>query len=168
MVMARNPGAPRSLCKKTLEEHDDDVDAAAKHINDTTEFKDTSPPEPARSDGVGGGNLTTADLLATSTVAAASASIANGGSGEGSASGVASLASLGGTVLPGMSAALDAIEPAKAAAHRPKFVPVSSKAEAVSCLRNIATSNDANRAAITGQKVIPQLVKLMTLSLIHI
>lgn len=64
MVQARCPGAPRPLCKKALEDHGDVVDDAVKHINDTTEFKDTSPPEPARSDGVGGGNLSYEDHLA--------------------------------------------------------------------------------------------------------
>ena len=64
MVQARCPGAPRPVCKKALEENGDDVDAAVKHINDTTEFKDINPPAPARSDGVGGGNLSYADHLA--------------------------------------------------------------------------------------------------------
>lgn len=64
MVQARCPGAPRPVCKKALEDNDDNVDAAAKHINDTTEFKDIKPPAPEKSDGVGGGNLSYADHLA--------------------------------------------------------------------------------------------------------
>jgi len=41
MLQARCPGAPRAVCKKALEDHDDDEDKAAKHITETTEFKDT-------------------------------------------------------------------------------------------------------------------------------
>ena len=43
-----------------------------------------------------------------------------------------------------------------------RYVPVASKAQVVSALRSIATSNDANREVITREKVIPALVKLMT------
>jgi FK506-binding protein 1 len=62
MVMARCPGAPRPVCKKALEDNNDDIDAAAKHINDTTEFKDINPP--AEKTGGGGGNLSYEDHLA--------------------------------------------------------------------------------------------------------
>lgn len=64
MVMVRCPGAPRPMCKKALEENDDDVDAAVKHISDTTEFKDINVPKEKMSDGAGGGNTTHADHLA--------------------------------------------------------------------------------------------------------
>ena len=69
------------------------------------------------------------------------------------------LSELGSTLLPGMSAAKDAVG---MVVLRPTIVPVKSKAEAVTTLRNIAMSNEANRKAITQQQVIPQLVKLMT------
>lgn len=62
MVMARCPGVARSVAKKALEDNNDDLDAACKHINDTTEFKDNDPP-PAAATG-GGGNLTLEDHLA--------------------------------------------------------------------------------------------------------
>lgn len=46
---------------------------------------------------------------------------------------------------------------------RPTIVPVGSKALAVSALRNMATSSEANLQHITSQEgVIPQLVSLMT------
>ena len=64
MVQARCPGAPRPACKKALEDNNDDVDAACKHINDTTDFKDINPPAEAMANGVGGGNLSYADHLA--------------------------------------------------------------------------------------------------------
>lgn len=41
-------------------------------------------------------------------------------------------------------------------------VPIASKAQAVSTLRNIATASKENRAAISREDVIPQLVRLMT------
>lgn len=40
-LQARCVGVPRSVAKKALEDHGDDEDAAAKHISETTEFKDT-------------------------------------------------------------------------------------------------------------------------------
>jgi FK506-binding protein 1 len=43
-------GAPRAICKKALEDHEDDEDAAAKHISETTEFKDTKAPSERVSD----------------------------------------------------------------------------------------------------------------------
>ena len=58
-----------------------------------------------------------------------------------------------------MSAAREFADPV---ANRPTIVPVASKAEAVATLRNIAMSNDENRAAITAEGVIGTLVKLMT------
>lgn len=79
---------------------------------------------------------------------------------KGSATKMRDLADLGEVLIPGMSAAKDAIDPDKIV--RPTIVPVRSKAEAVTALRNIATSNETNREAITRQQVIPQLVKLMT------
>jgi hypothetical protein len=82
-----------------------------------------------------------------------------GGAGPGaSEEGAASLSDLRGAILPGMTANLKSA-PKEA---RPVIVPVGSKAEVVSTLRNIATSNDRNREAITQEKVIPNLVKLMT------
>lgn len=73
---------------------------------------------------------------------------------------VGTLADLGDSLLPGMTAGREFADPESV--NRPAIVPVASKAEAVSALRNIATSNDENREAITRQQVIPQLVKLMT------
>ena len=78
-----------------------------------------------------------------------------GGAAE--SGGHTSLADMGdGILLPGMSAARDAIieavEPARAEMYRPMIIPVASKAEAVTCLRNIATSNDQNRTVITEQQ----------------
>ena len=64
IVQGRCPGAPRPLCKKALEEHDDDLEKAIKHVNDTSEFKDISPPTPTRAELVGGGNISEADYLA--------------------------------------------------------------------------------------------------------
>jgi len=61
LVQQRCPGAPRPLCKKALEDNDDDIDAAALHISDTTEFKDINPPARKVNEGVGGGNITLAD-----------------------------------------------------------------------------------------------------------
>jgi FK506-binding protein 1 len=43
-LQARCTGAPRALCKKALEDNGDDENLAAKHISDTTEFKDTRAP----------------------------------------------------------------------------------------------------------------------------
>ena len=59
VVQTRCPGAPRPLCKKALEDNDDDVDKAAAFISDTTEFKDVKAP-PTKMSG-GGGNLSLAD-----------------------------------------------------------------------------------------------------------
>ena len=92
---------------------------------------------------------------------------AGGESGSGSGSYVGggghhSLAELGDQLLPGMSAACSCASGSALAMVRPTIVPVDRKAEAVAALRNIATSNDANREAITAHGVIPQLVKLMT------
>jgi len=44
-LQGRCTGAPRALCKKALEDNGDDEDLAAKHINDTTEFKDSRAPK---------------------------------------------------------------------------------------------------------------------------
>ena len=46
-LQARCPGVPRSTAKKALEEHEEDEDAAAKFISETTEFKDTKEPPKA-------------------------------------------------------------------------------------------------------------------------
>jgi len=64
IVQQRCPGAPIKLCKAALVDNDDDIDAAAAHIDATTEFKDINPPARTSSDGVGGGNTTYADHLA--------------------------------------------------------------------------------------------------------
>lgn len=63
-MQQRCPGAPIKLCKAALVDNDDDIDAAAAHIDATTEFKDINPPARTSSDGVGGGNTTYADHLA--------------------------------------------------------------------------------------------------------
>ena len=60
LVMQRCPGAERKLCKSALESNGDDVDKAAKFINDTTEFKDVNAP-PEHSKSSSGGNLSLAD-----------------------------------------------------------------------------------------------------------
>jgi len=62
ILQSRCPGATRPICKKALEDHGDDIDAAAKHISETTEFKDIKEP-PAKTSG-GGGNLSRADFEA--------------------------------------------------------------------------------------------------------
>ena len=67
------------------------------------------------------------------------------------------LADLEGGLQPGMTEAKTGLK-----VERPTIVPVASKTEAVSTLRNVATSNLTNRTAITNKQVIPQLVKLMT------
>jgi len=64
IVQQRCPGAPIKVCKAALVDNDDDIDAAAAHIDATTEFKDINPPARTSSDGVGGGNTTYADHLA--------------------------------------------------------------------------------------------------------
>ena len=64
IVQQRCPGAPIKLCKTALVDNNDDIDAAALHISETTEFKDINPPARNTSDGVGGGNTTYADHLA--------------------------------------------------------------------------------------------------------
>lgn len=72
------------------------------------------------------------------------------------ADGPRSLADIGSALLPGMTAAKSVVKPLQ------MIIPVATKTEAVASLRNIATSNDANREVITQRQVIPQLVKLMT------
>ena len=90
---------------------------------------------------------------------------------EKDSNGPKSLADLRGGLLPGMTAARDVDTRGEQLTmvggvlkrdNRPTIVPVSVKTEAVATLRNIATSSDANREAITQQGVIPQLVQLMT------
>ena len=44
----------------------------------------------------------------------------------------------------------------------PIDLPVSSKAQVVATLRNMASGSEANRAAISRERVMPQLVRLMT------
>eukprot|EP00325_Prymnesiales_sp_UTEX-LB-985_P033626 CAMPEP_0174727466 /NCGR_PEP_ID=MMETSP1094-20130205/49826_1 /TAXON_ID=156173 /ORGANISM="Chrysochromulina brevifilum, Strain UTEX LB 985" /LENGTH=482 /DNA_ID=CAMNT_0015929211 /DNA_START=135 /DNA_END=1580 /DNA_ORIENTATION=- len=68
------------------------------------------------------------------------------------------LSELRGGILPGMTAC----KPVVKSTERPPIVPVGTKVSAVSLLRNIARSSDANRDAIVCRQVIPQLVKLMT------
>ncbi|KOO32431.1 hypothetical protein Ctob_007992 [Chrysochromulina tobinii] len=66
-------------------------------------------------------------------------------------------------LLPGMSAAIDALDADEKEKARPMTVPISSKTDALVALRNIALSSDRNLEYISAQKtVIPQLVALMT------
>lgn len=54
-------------------------------------------------------------------------------------------------------------EPGSSLSHATLMnVPLASKAEVVTTLRNIATAGKENRAAISREKVTPQLVRLMT------
>ena len=61
-LQARMGGCDRATAKKALEENGDDEDAAAKHIADTTDFKDTRTPADQQADPLSRLNL--ADHLA--------------------------------------------------------------------------------------------------------
>ena len=79
--------------------------------------------------------------------------------------GVHHLADLRGNLLLEAFALLGVGEnerPKAEGAARAKIIPVERKAEVVATLQSIARSNDANLEAMTREKVIPALVKLMT------
>ena len=134
------------------------IDIIASYVQEAAEEGPDQDGNSSGGSGGGGGNKPKGKRSSKAKrgdqQTAAGGSAAAGGDG----SGFHTLADLApNQMLPGMEAAKAAVTTA-----RPAIVPVVTKTEAVACLRNISSSNDNNREAITRKQVIPQLVTMMT------